>query len=558
MTDADHAEGPIEPLIKPPKVRARLPRPTIKRWGMNPEDRMRVMEACYVLPGRGWINHFVVMMLMSVTVAIMGLSANSPALVIGAMLIAPLMTPVLGVAASISMALTESLLRSLATVILATAGAIALGWLVAGILPGELLTSEVLARTAPDARDLVVALAAGLAGSYATARPDVSSSLPGVAIAVALVPPLAVVGITARAGENDLALGALLLYGTNLAAIITVSTVVFIVTGFVPGGRLRDMAPRVLAGGLLGLAVIVVLGVVLFGRTGQSVRDAENSREIREATSVWLDNTYDVFDIEIDGTEIAIEVIGPDEPPSTSLLAAEFEEILGTTPDLRVSWIQGQTAQALEAVERQQQLNRSAIDRQIEVSTAIDAWLESDGDDLNYSLTRRVIDEDGISIEVTSTTPPPPRESLVARLAEVLGGEPNVVIEWQDLSVQLAEQGAATLAEIEADVSRVARDWATAEGVEVQSLSYDGETVRIGVVGETAPDGGPLLPAVTDVVGDQAEILVTFSERALVIPIPTATPIPTPTVTPTAVPTSTPVPTPTVEPTPEVTPTPEP
>ena len=163
---------------------------------MNPEDRMRVMEACLVIPGAGWAIHFSLMMAMSVIVAIMGLSANSPALVIGAMLIAPLMTPVLGIAASIAMALGDATARAAGTVVAATAGAIAVSYLIAGWLPGDLLTNEVLARTAPDARDLVVALAAGLAGSYATARPDVSSSLPGVAIAVALVPPLAVVGMT--------------------------------------------------------------------------------------------------------------------------------------------------------------------------------------------------------------------------------------------------------------------------------------------------------------------------------------------------------------------------
>ena len=97
------------------------------------------------------------MMAMSVIVAIMGLSANSPALVIGAMLIAPLMTPVLGIAASIAMALTDAVARSVATVLAATVGAIAISYLIAGWLPGQLLTGEVLARTAPDARDLVVA-----------------------------------------------------------------------------------------------------------------------------------------------------------------------------------------------------------------------------------------------------------------------------------------------------------------------------------------------------------------------------------------------------------------
>ena len=134
-----------------PRRRVGLPRPTAKRWGMNPEDRMRVMEACLVIPGAGWAIHFSLMMAMSVIVAIMGLSANSPALVIGAMLIAPLMTPVLGIAASIAMALGDATARAAGTVVAATAGAIAVSYLIAGWLPGDLLTNEVLARTAPDA-----------------------------------------------------------------------------------------------------------------------------------------------------------------------------------------------------------------------------------------------------------------------------------------------------------------------------------------------------------------------------------------------------------------------
>jgi len=151
--------APAQPFPPDPKPRRRvgLPRPSAKRWGMNPEDRMRVMEACLVIPGAGWALHFSLMMTMSVIVAIMGLSANSAALVIGAMLIAPLMTPVLGIAAAIAMALGDAVVRSATTVAAATAGAIGGSYIIAGWLPGELLTDEVLARTAPDARDLVVA-----------------------------------------------------------------------------------------------------------------------------------------------------------------------------------------------------------------------------------------------------------------------------------------------------------------------------------------------------------------------------------------------------------------
>ena len=114
------------------------------------------------------------------------------------------------------MALGAPLRRSLLVLVLASVGAIALSWFVALFLRDGPLSSEVISRTSPDARDLIVALAAGAAGAYATARPDLSSSLPGVAIAVALVPPLGVVGITLEAGRSDLARGALLLYATNL------------------------------------------------------------------------------------------------------------------------------------------------------------------------------------------------------------------------------------------------------------------------------------------------------------------------------------------------------
>ena len=114
-------------------------------------------------------------------------------------------------------------------------------------------------RTAPDIRDLVVALAAGTAGSYATVRKDASSSLPGVAVAVALVPPLAAVGISLEAGNLTFAWGAMLLYTTNLFAIVVAGFVVFVVTGFVPPRRLATTFRRSsLAAAAVGIVVIAI------------------------------------------------------------------------------------------------------------------------------------------------------------------------------------------------------------------------------------------------------------------------------------------------------------
>lgn len=547
-----------EPVIKPPKQpRARLPRPSSRRWGMNPEDRMRVMEACLVLPGAGWLMHFVLMMAMSVIVAIMGLSANSPALVIGAMLIAPLMTPVLGVAASIAMALSDAIVRSAFTVLCATLGAIAMSWLIAGFLPGDfndLLTNEVLARTAPDVRDLVVALAAGVAGSYATARPDVSSSLPGVAIAVALVPPLAVVGMTMRAGEYDLAQGALLLYGTNLAAIVTVSTVVFVLAGFVPGRRLASMAPRVVAGGLVGLAVVIVLAILLTTRTIDSGERARDVADVKEAVGVWLESSapFNESEVSVTGDVVSVRITGPQDPPPSSTLATELERILGRPADLDVTWFQGETSDSLQAAEAADAAVRRWQQSEPEIRGAIADWLDAAPGDAPYEVTDVVIDGQGISVSVASEIAPPGQQDLDARVENVLGEEVDVVVGWRDLSAEAAEADKQARLEVESRVRVTVQEWAAQRDVDVESVLFDGDAVLIDLLGQEPPDGADLEPELRELVPDGADVRVYFIERLPVIPAPTPTPTPVPTPTPT--PTPTPEPTATPEPTPTPTP----
>ncbi len=517
---------------------------------MIPEDRMRVMEACLVLPGQGWVMHFGLMMLMSVLVAIMGLSANSPALVIGAMLIAPLMTPVLGIAASIAMALVDALTRAITTVVLATVGAILLAWVIAHWLPGELLTGEVLSRTAPDARDLVVALAAGLAGSYATARPDVSSSLPGVAIAVALVPPLAVVGITLQAGEADLARGALLLYGTNLAAIVTVSTVVFIVTGFVPSRRLLTMAPRVVAGALIGLAVVGALGVLLVTRSIDSNREVRTAASVRQATETWLGGTFNDSEVDVNGTRVAVQVIGSERPPETADLQRELDTILGEPAELSVSWIQGQTAEAIEvSLQARRQIEETNV-----VEVTVQEWLASTGTGDVYEVTDLTATGDQIIVEIASASAPPSSLDLSSRLDEKLGVAPAAEVRWRDLSAEAAAQGQASIDEIEADARRVAQEWASERDLVVDRVTFDADALVVDLAGAARPDGESLEASLRQVVGVDASIDVGFVQRQSVIPPPTATPVPTPTATP--VPSPTAVPTVTATATPEASPTP--
>jgi len=525
---------------------------------MNPEDRLRVMEACLVLPGAGWIVHFALMMSMALIVAIMGLSANSPALVIGAMLIAPLMTPVLGIAASIAMALGDAAARATITVVAATVGAIAASYLIAGWLPGDLLTNEVLARTAPDARDLVVALAAGLAGSYATARPDVSSSLPGVAIAVALVPPLAVVGITLRAGAGDLAVGALLLYGTNLAAIVTVSTVVFVLAGFVPARRLMKMAPRVIAGGLFALVVVAVLGVLLGTRSYDSAQRSSDLRDIRAAATTWLEGTFNESEVSLDDNNIVrVTVTGPTELPASADLKAEITEILEQVPDLRVTWIQGQTTGSLNAAEAEQARTAEQQARARTIEGIVDEWLGAGGDASVYEITALEIADESVAVSLASTVLPPLPEDLERRIFDEFGEEVEANVTFEDLS---SAESQRLTAETAATARAVVQDFANERGLTVDQVSFDGATLVADLRGDLPPDGASLEDDLREVVGESATINVFFIKREPVIPAPTPTPVPTPTPTPvpTPTPTPTPVPTPTVDPEAEPTPTVDP
>ncbi|MDP8930116.1 MAG: DUF389 domain-containing protein, partial [Actinomycetota bacterium] len=239
---------------------------------------------------------------LSIVIAVMGLSLDSPAVVIGAMLIAPLMTPVIAFAAALAMGWPRWMARMGGIVLVASVGSVALAWLLATLLPMAALTREVLSRTSPDARDLLVAIAAGAAGAYAMVREDLSAALPGVAVAVALVPPLAGIGIVLEAGRYDLAVGAMLLYAANLVAIVVSGVAVLLATGFVPIPHLARVRPRVALGlaGLLG--ALALIGVPL---TRSMLAVAEHAVKVRHASEEverWLEAAG-----ELEATRVRVE-----------------------------------------------------------------------------------------------------------------------------------------------------------------------------------------------------------------------------------------------------------
>lgn len=133
---------------------------------------------------------FYTMAVLSTIIAVFGLLSNSTAVVIGAMLVAPLMTPILGITLSLTSGDSSLLGRATVAEILGIMLSVGLGFIVGSFIEDVELGSEILSRTRPMLFDIVVAIAAGLAGAYSMVDERLNAALPGVAIATSLVPPL--------------------------------------------------------------------------------------------------------------------------------------------------------------------------------------------------------------------------------------------------------------------------------------------------------------------------------------------------------------------------------
>lgn len=214
---------------------------------------------------------FYLLLGLAVTIASCGLLANSGVTIIGAMIIAPLMRPILALSYSAGKADWRDARTSLFTLVSGMVLIVLFAYLGTKILGLRSVGSEILGRTQPTLLDLVVAIAAGTAAAFANSRKSIANTLPGTAIAVSLVPPLCVVGIglgiggamgpNVNLGFNplgpntsgyDIALGASILFLANLAGIILASEIVFILHGY---GTLRK--------GLVGLAITLLCAVLL-------------------------------------------------------------------------------------------------------------------------------------------------------------------------------------------------------------------------------------------------------------------------------------------------------
>jgi uncharacterized hydrophobic protein (TIGR00271 family) len=498
---------------------------------LESSERQRVMAELAIKRQEHWGFRFTVMVTLSVIVAVMGLSANSAAVVIGAMLLAPLMQPVLGTAACIAMSLFRKSLRSFGIVVLATLWSILLSYLLAALFVNGELPNEVTSRTAPDIRDLVVALAAGTAGAYATVRKDASASLPGVAVAVALVPPLGAVGISLEAGNATFAWGAMLLYTTNLFAIVLAGVVVFVVTGFVPPRRLANTFHRTSGVAAAVAVVVVAIALPLYSASTAAVERSEREVDALEIVSVWLGPTdrRSAPSVIFDDQRITVAVRSFDSPPDAEPLIAALQATFGVDRVVSIEWDRVDQATTTTTLVPTTTIVSDEERLAADVESIVDRWLA----DLDASGRRDALSIAGnvIRLDASGTVDAPALESLTTLLDTELDRTFEVQLTWLKRESVAGEQPPTPDQALSARIDLLARDWATVEQVELLSTSFDGVRAIVQVAGPEAPDATDLVASVSELLGPDDQVTVLFVERRDITTTTTTVPAP-PTTTP--------------------------
>jgi uncharacterized hydrophobic protein (TIGR00271 family) len=273
---------------------------------------------------------FFVLLLLATVIATGGVLKDSTASVIGAMIVAPLMTPIMAAAFAVVLGDGKNIVRSILITAAGMAATVGLAFVLAKLIPGGITlagNSQITSRVSPGLLDFVIALAAGAAGAFGVGREDVSDALPGVAIAISLVPPLCVVGVCFAGGSPSQAFGALLLFLTNFFAIIVAGGVVFALMGYGKAGlvgRLGTARRRAMVWIALGVIIILApLGATSF----RLIYTSKAESGATAAVGQWLNGTgYESYSVQVAGGQVNVVISGQGPSPVLAELAALLKE----------------------------------------------------------------------------------------------------------------------------------------------------------------------------------------------------------------------------------------
>ena len=319
----------------------RLLRLTLYRWWKRAVVG-RVDHECVVarvLEESGWSPRYAFMTMMSAGIAVLGLLLSSPAVVIGAMLISPLMNPILGLGFSLATFDFREMRRAVIALAVGTVAAILFTALIVMLSPLKAATPEILARTRPNLFDLLVALFAALAGTFAIIRGR-GETIVGVAIATALMPPLAAVGYGLATWNLPVLGGALALFFTNLVTIALSATIMARYYGFGHSlSRQQSWTQTVLL-----VLVFVVMAIPLAISLRRIASEALTVTEVRSLLSTRFgpQSRITQLDVDFERDPIAIKsvIIAPRSAAvSNADLRAALSKRLGRPLTLQVDQV---------------------------------------------------------------------------------------------------------------------------------------------------------------------------------------------------------------------------
>jgi uncharacterized hydrophobic protein (TIGR00271 family) len=306
---------------------------------------------------------YLFMLAMSAGIAILGLLLSSPAVVIGAMLLSPLMGPIIGLGFALATGDFHWIKQSSKSLAVGTAVSILFCALIVLLSPLQTVTPEIAARTQPNLFDLFVALFSALAGAYAMIRGR-EGTVVGVAIATALMPPLAVVGFGLATLNGTVFWGALLLFFTNLMTIALTAMLMARLYGF--STRLSEKQTH------MQTALLVVTFVALAVPLGLSLvnlaTEARDTRQINSAVLRPFPNSARIsrLDIDLKAQPVRVDavVLTPDmNPDVVGDVEKAIERIVGRPVELSITQVPvGSSAQAAEMAQLERASQREAAD----------------------------------------------------------------------------------------------------------------------------------------------------------------------------------------------------
>ncbi|WP_205750072.1 DUF389 domain-containing protein [Cryobacterium sp. SO1] len=285
-------------------------------------------------------SRFWLLLVLASIIASAGIVGDSTATVIGAMIVAPLMTPILGTMLATVLGDRANLIRSLLLVLGGAAAAVLIGFAVGLLVQTAVLSAtnaQVAARVSPRLIDLLAALGTGVVGSVALVRRDISDTLPGVAIAISLVPPLTVAGLVLESGSVVQFLGALLLFVTNVVAILGTGIVVMSVYGVSRLTRHRapgdSSAPSLLRPVAVLAVMLLLIGVPLTLTSVDVTAQSNLEGTVQAVGQDWATSVgWTVTGVSTRASEVTLHVQGAPPVPDTAGLESALAAA-GVDPD---------------------------------------------------------------------------------------------------------------------------------------------------------------------------------------------------------------------------------